>query len=222
MARKTLNPDVLLDIVDRAMKMEYIPKEALLLAKRALSLADAANPRNVQLVDKASKLVELLEGMAARGRAQMGIVDGTVAGLREDLMMGKAGYRTFEATVGRLIETTQGTEIEVDGRIRFLRSRTFGAIERNEANGNQMMISGWSLGAIGTDRVVRIHFFLDGRLVDTVMPTTPRAEFGQGDKPIGFQFDVMLPVEFIPGMHCLVVSEFEDGTLGKLANGGDI
>lgn len=222
LARSVANPELLLDIVNRSMKMDYVPKEALLLANRALTLAHSTKPKNAQLVDRASRMVEHLTPMAAGGRSQMGIVDGTVARLREDLMSSQGEGIGFETKVSRLIETTQGTEIEIDGRVRHLRSGTFGSIERNEVNGNQVVISGWSLGASASDRVILVHYFLDGRVVDTVAPSIVRPEFDQGNKLIGFQFDVVLPVEVIQGMHFFVVSEFEDGTLGKLVNGGDI
>lgn len=221
-SRKIGDPAVLLNIVDRSLRMQHIPKEALKLARHGLSMAIADYPNNPQLVKRIETLLVFLTEMAAKGQSRMGIVDGTVANLRDKIIASKRGGITLEELKGCLVETTEGTEIEVAGRVRSLRIGTFGAVERYEVNVNNVIISGWTKGISSSDRVIRIHFFLDGWLADTTVPTLVRPEFELGDKLIGFNIDSVIPAESAQGKHYFVVAEFEDGTLGKLTNGGDI
>ena len=220
LSRNITDADFLLSIVNRSLKMQRIPKETLPLVTRTLSLAREMSPGNFKLISTAEKLVNSLAEIAAQGLSQMGIVDATVANLRGSLIASGVGEEALGLSGGGLVETTGGTEIELAGRVRDLKSGTHGVIESYIINANNIHVSGWALSS--SDRVVSIHLFLDGRLVDSVAPDIIRPEFNLGDKPIGFQIESVLPIESAQGAFFFVVAEFEDGTLGKLINGGDI
>jgi len=126
------------------------------------------------------------------------------------------------ASSGNLVETTEGTTVEIAGSARAVRQGTCGAVERKALERNQMTIAGWARGKGDADAVTSIHVFLDGRLVESAAPDIPRRDLGLGPLKSGFEIKSILPMDQADAKHCFVVAEFSDGTLGKLANGGDI
>ena len=211
-------PALLDRICGRAMEMVSVPKEALPLAKRLVQ-ACRASPGGAALAGKARSALESLTRMADAGRPSMGIVDPTVEKFR-NVLMGDAA--AMAASSGNLVETTEGTTVEIAGSARAVRQGTCGAVERKALERNQMTIAGWARGKGDADAVTSIHVFLDGRLVESAAPDIPRRDLGIGPLKSGFEIKSILPMDQADAKHCFVVAEFSDGTLGKLANGGDI
>lgn len=218
LSRFSIDARLLGQICDRAAMMKATPKEALPLAKRYLETV-RINHESLDQLEKAEALLASLTGKAEAGKSKMGIVDATVEKFKKSLMNHTADAYSLG---GSFLETTDGTSIELTGSVRVIREGIYGAIERKEFNYNHMLISGWARSERSADPIVAVHVFIDGRLVESVEPDILRLDFGIPDLRCGFEMKTILPMDLAEGRHCFIFAEFQDKTLGKLANGGDL
>lgn len=203
--RRTSRPDLYIAAASAAIAgMSYVPKEALYLArmaaeKSALSKTEAA-------------LLRVLERIAEDGRRNSGVVDPSVARIRESLIAG----RVPETPSGRIEERHDGSSVLIDGVARKIRPGQHGVIERFEPNGASVTIGGWAVDRARHEPPKRLHIFDLGTLVDTIEPEIRRPEFGI-DSPIGFEARVSLhdPISL------RIVAEFPDGTVGLVERASD-
>jgi hypothetical protein len=137
-----------------------------------------------------------------------GIVDPLVTTIRDDLI--PAG--SVALLEGHLKEHFDKTVVEICGAERALRGGQYGALERLEANGSLVLISGWALDRDAGQPANMVHIFDSGVLVRSVAPSLTRTEFGLGTIPIGFQ--AMMPSCDLQGV--AVVAEFANGRFGRV------
>jgi putative sugar O-methyltransferase len=199
--RKVDDPDLLIACARAAVAgMPFVPKETLYLARRAARLS--------QLSDSDLELLTSLEQMAAEGRADSGIVDPVATTIRDDLI----SYGSVAPLEGRLKEHFDKSVVDMRGAERVLRAGQYGSLERLEANGSLVLLSGWALDRDAGQPAKMVHIFDTGALVRSIAPSMTRSEFGLGEIPIGFQ-------ALIPNcdlQKVAVVAEFADGGLGRV------
>jgi hypothetical protein len=136
------------------------------------------------------------------------IVDPLVTTIRDDLI--PAG--SVALLEGHLEEHFDKTVVEIRGAERALRGGQYGVLERLEANGALVLISGWALDRHAGEPADMVHIFDSGVLVRSVAPSLTRSEFGLGTIPIGFQ--AMMPTCDLQGV--AVVAEFANGSFGRV------
>ena len=208
---------LIIETINKALKMKYVPKEALFLARCLSNTPNGGNSQDRTQID----VLKTLEKMASSGIEKMGIVGATANKLRSALIKdGAASGLPFAE--GRLREETDGATVEISSADRQLRNGTWGSVERMEKISNQIIASGWASGKSPEDKVNNIHLFLDGGLVESVRPSIIRKEFGSKGKLVGFEINAVLPVNSLEWRYVLLLAEFEDGSVGYLTNGGEI
>ncbi len=197
------DPSVCMEQLSKALvEMPYVPKEAV-------RLAQMAQAKSVTVSHKDAALTLLLETMAENGRESSGIVDPTVAEIRDRLMNGQAISSVSSGTIG----FSDGVpEVEIDGTLRGFRSGSFGAVEQLERQGQGVHVSGWVADREQSQGAKAVHVFDGSSLVDSISPSKPRPEFDMGETLIGF--DCFIPLASTDDLY--LVAELEGGQLGNL------
>lgn len=177
--------------------MSYVPKETLYLARHAKA--------EIPLSRTEHALLKLLECTAESGRRSSGVVDPSVARIREALIAGQVP----EAPWGRIEESRDGSLVIINSVTRKLRPGQHGVIERTDSNGSSVTIGGWAADRKRHERPKMVHIFDMGILIDTIQPNIVRPEFGI-EGPVGFETMVSLHDRST----LKIVAEFSDRTVG--------